>query len=283
MPIQPFSSSSPKFKKPLEFFVRPKKKLPPKLIIPSQRYIYRKFNWYLGISRILLTLFLLGILGYGIYYMFLKSGFFRISDVKVSGTKIYVDPMDVKEIVKQKTYNKSILLINTPELENLLRENFQGSKNMSVKLDYPDTIEITVTERVPLAIIHHQLSQTLYLVDEDGYVLGSLEDSSTYADLPVIDYEGDVKVATFIDKQMVPVYLEMLDALNEKDIKSTSMSFYPKYVKVYLEDNVEVLVGNDKNKSDTMLIVTNLLKQLVLEGKSVKKIDLRYDKVIVEY
>ena len=79
------------------------------------------------------------------------------------------------------------------------------------------------------------------------------------------------------------MYLELVNALSEHKMKVSSMSFYPKYAQLYVNEGIEALVSNDKSRSDSISILGSLLKQLQLEGKKAKKVDLRYDKVIVSY
>jgi hypothetical protein len=44
-----------------------------------------------------------------------------------------------------------------------------------------------------------------------------------------------------------------------------------------------VMISSDKDIKNSIKVVASLDKELNLEGKSIKKIDLRYDKVIVSY
>ncbi|KKS19373.1 MAG: hypothetical protein UU77_C0051G0005, partial [candidate division WWE3 bacterium GW2011_GWC1_41_7] len=76
---------------------------------------------------------------------------------------------------------------------------------------------------------------------------------------------------------------ELVDSISEHNLKVSSMSFYPNYAQLYTEGGIEVYIGNDKSKSESVTIIADLVKQLGLEDRKVKKIDLRYDKVIVSY
>jgi hypothetical protein len=61
------------------------------------------------------------------------------------------------------------------------------------------------------------------------------------------------------------------------------MSFADKYTRVFMEDEVEVIFSNEKSINLSIDIVASLLRKLALEGRDVRKVDLRYDKVVVSY
>lgn len=227
----------------------------------------------------LLVLFLIALI-FGIWFVLFKSSFFTVKNIRITGTKSFVNQADAYEVVKEKVFGKSLFSFDTVGLEENLLDTFLGSKAVKVYKVYPGTISIEFQERIPLALVYREDSEH-FMVDEDGYVLGIVDEERT--NLPRIKYEGDTRVGEFVDKNMVPIYLELVSALSEQKVKVSSMSFYPKYARLYVSEGVETLISNDKNKSDSVKILSELLRQLGLEGKKVAKIDLRYDKVIVSY
>jgi len=115
----------------------------------------------------------------------------------------------------------------------------------------------------------------------DSPILGIVGPESE--DLPRIRYAGDLKVGTFVDPVLVPVYLDLIDALETSDIKVSSISFSPKNVTFYTQEGTRVLIGNRGDKQYLLAVLANLLNKLSLEGKDASSIDLRYDKVVVSY
>ena len=59
------------------------------------------------------------------------------------------------------------------------------------------------------------------------------------------------------------------------------MSFYPKHISFSLSKGESVLIGVDKNMLEAVKALGALLRQASIENKEIKRIDLRYDKVIV--
>ena len=253
--------------------------------ITSRRIIPRRPSFFLrralpAIRVIIITISVVLLLS-GLYVLVFKSGSFRVSRVNVFGTQSFVNGVDLTEVVRGKVYGNSIFKVNTPELEYNLLQNFQGAKSISVYKVYPTSINVDVKERTPLALVYNDGQPDFYMVDEDGYVLGLVESDKT--NLPKIKYEGDIKVGLFVASEMIPVYMELVDSISEHNLKVSSMSFYPNYAQLYTEGGIEVYIGNDKSKSESVTIIADLVKQLGLEDRKVKKIDLRYDKVIVSY
>lgn len=215
------------------------------------------------------------------YYIFNLSDLFKISNIEISGTRSFVSYRDMTEILQTKLYEKNIFTINIDEVRETLSETFQGAKTVSVKRKLPNKITVLVKERVPLALIYNANSSSMFMIDEDGYVLGIVDETST--NLTKIKYEGDIKVGMFISKTLVPVYLELTRVLRDEDIMVSSMSFYPRYVELYLEKGIRTFISSEKDIPVSIKILVAMLKQVALEGKLLRSIDLRYAKVIVSY
>lgn len=241
------------------------------------RYLKRKGRTYV---RALAVLFIVS-LGLLLSFTVLTGNdYFWINNVQVTGTQAYVNDTDLKEMVRNISYGSNLFFYNTRKSEEILKENFQGARNIKIKKKLPDTLSVQVEERIPLVIMYNN-GFDFFLVDEEGYVLGIVDESST--NLPRVFYEGDIKVGYFIKPELISVFMEVLGAMDVEKILASSVSVHKRYIKLFLDDSVEVYIGNDKDKLAAVKLLNTLLKQLYAEGKSVKKVDLRYDKVIVSY
>ncbi len=214
----------------------------------------------------------------GAAYLILFSSLFRIENIVINGTQEYVNSHDVYLLAENNTKGENIFKFQTEALAKKLETNLLGAKSYDIQKDYPNTIIITVVERVPIAMIFGD-GDDYYLIDDDGYVLGYADPQKE--DLPKIHYEKDIKIGLFIDKNLVPLYLELTELFQKEDVKVSSMSFSPKYVNLYLENGATALIGNDKNKAEALSAISSLIKDSELEGRQIRRIDFRYDKVIV--
>lgn len=246
--------------------------------INKYKIFLRKFGKL--VKNILIVLAIFGFI-LAFYKVFLNSGFFKISNIQIFGTHTFVNKEDITSLVSQKVNGENIFSFDKNSLENALKDTFLGAKNITVKKKLPNKIIVSVSERVPLAIITNESNKVYFMVDDEGYVLGIVDVSTT--NLPQITYYGDLNVGKFIDPLLIPLYLDLLHSLDTEQLKVSTISVNDNSIDFFLKDNIFVLIGKNKNMHKSVKIISELLKQLKLEGKNVTKIDLRYDKVIVEY
>jgi cell division septal protein FtsQ len=206
--------------------------------------------------------------------------YFEVDFVSVEGSGSFVSIEDVKALIESSVIGKSIFSINENDIIDVLTKTFLGAKSVSVNKEYPNEIKIFIQERVPLAIVQNSSGDN-FLIDSDGYVLGLVAEK--FSDLPKIQYEGPVIVGTFLEKEMIPISIELLQFADQEGLKISSMSFSPNYVRAFVGNGAEVFIGYDKDRDKSLKTVGALIKQSESDGKMLRKIDLRYDKVIVLY
>jgi len=245
--------------------------------LKSSKVMFRKHH---GLAKkVLVFLIILGIFSYFVY-KFNILNYFKISDVYVEGASEFVSAEDIRLVVERNSIGQSIFLINTGNLVDIVQRSFLGAKTVKVEKEYPDKIIVVIEERVPLAIVYNDENE-YFLIDSDGYVLGVVEKG--FSDLPKIRYEEGIVIGTFLEKEIIPVSIEILKFAEEEELKISSMSFYPKYTRLFAGKGTEVFIGYDKDRKESLKTVNALIKKLESEGKTIRKIDLRYDKVIVLY
>lgn len=238
------------------------------------------FRTHHGIAKkIIISVVILGIIGF-VIYKFNVLNYFKVSSIEVVGAIRFVNEKDIKTLTEKNSLGQSMFVLNISNLQNTLKKNFLGAKNIEIEKKYPSKVRVIIEERIPIAVLYDD-KDNYYLIDSEGYVLGIVEKS--YSSLPKIKYEGDISVGDLLDKEIIPVSVEILEFAEKEDVKVSSMSFYPKYTKMYVGGGTEIYIGYDKDRETSIKTVGALIKKLNAEGKIVKKIDLRYDKVIVLY
>lgn len=216
-----------------------------------------------------------------VYLIFTESEFLIVKTVEIEGATSFVNLTDIKELSSTRVMGKNIMSVNITGLRTSLLETFQGAKDILIARKPPSTIKIFVIERTPLAVISNNKNEYQYLVDEDGYVLGQVKPGTT--NLPEVRYKHEIAVGFFLNSESVSAYFEVLKALDSEKLFASSMSVQSDYLTLFVKDGIEVLIGSNKNITDTVSTLSSLLDQLLAEGKNVKRVDLRYDKVIVSY
>lgn len=243
-------------------------------VINSRLVLRKKHGVFL---KILFLLIFLCALGY-LFFKFDVLDYFKIAKVSITGTERFVSTEDVKNIVDRNAFGKYIFSVEEQELSEVISKSFLGAKNVYVKKDYPNSLNILIEERVAVAFVFNNKNE-FYLIDDDGYVLGMVTDD--LQELPRINYEGSVVVGTFLDKDIIPISIEILKFADREDLKISSMSFTPNYAKLYLNTGPEVFMGYSKDIEKSLRIIKALVSGSKNNEEIIKKIDLRYDKVIV--
>jgi cell division septal protein FtsQ len=263
---------SPYFKNPI------KKK---RYIRSKKFYVYKAKRWL----RLVLTVLAVVVPASLIIYFGVNLHLFNISKVAVYGAQEYVNSADAYHLVESNLLGQNIFTANTHEVEQKLEEQFKGAKNITIKRVFPKTIAVYVEERVPLAIV--QVKGGSYLIDEEGYMLGKVNEQ--YVDLPKIKYFGNVEIGGFISSNIITIARNIVDAANEYNVSVTSLSYKDRYTEMFVDGvgessaSAEVKFSNEKDAKYSMNVLASFLRNLELEGKKVKSLDLRYDKVIVLY
>lgn len=240
--------------------------------------IFRKVDKYVNA---LVAIVIIVSLVTGVFYVFKHTDFMKISNVKVLGAKTFVSSSDVMEFVKGMTYERNILVVDSKKIEDSLLKNFQGAKRVVVHKRFPNTINVQIVEREPLALLDVPAQESYFLVDEDGYVLGTIDKNN--ASFPVIRYEGEAQVGYFVDKNLVPVYLELINLFDEENLKASSLSVRDRDIRFFLDNSIEVYLNKKFSLKESVNVLAQTFKQLSMENKKIKRIDLRYDKVVVSY
>lgn len=250
----------------------------PRLLMKSSGSKYKKARRQYGtlISKIISVCVLFLLLGI-LTGLSSRYKLFEIKDIEVVGTRSYVSKADIKTMVSSIISSKNILFINTTELEKSIKDNFQGVGIVNINRRLNGNLLVTIIEREPIALI--TTNRDTFGVDKEGYVLGILDPKTT--NLPKLTYEGDIKVGLFLDKSLVPTYIDVIKSLDEEKIKVSSISITEFDVRIFVDKGIEVLIARDNYSRQFAKQIKEVLNYMKTSGKSARRIDLRYDKVIL--
>lgn len=239
------------------------------------------FRKSLKTLKILPIIFLIiGIL-YGIYYFVFSSSFFKIKKIDIVGTYKFVNSTDINNLASSVALGKNNLFFNSVALSTTLQKNYLGAKSIKVTKKMPDKLTISVYERTPLAIVYNDASADHYIVDEDGYVLGLVQDS--FMSLPQIHYEGDILIGKFLDINVIPVASEIIKEADYESLKISSISVHPRRIEIFVNSTTKVILSKDKDITQSIKAINPAILNSKEQNKELKELDLRYDKVYVSY
>ena len=120
-------------------------------VINSRVVLRKKHGAFL---KILLLTALLGIIVY-LLIRFDVPGYFKISNVSIAGTERFVSTEDVRNIVERNAFGTFIFSVDEKSLSEIISKSFLGAKNVFVKKDYPNSLNVFIEERVPVAFVYN--------------------------------------------------------------------------------------------------------------------------------
>jgi len=236
------------------------------------------------LKKVLKAVLFLAVVGFGvylIYFFIIKSTYFDVNEITIYGSLKFVNQTDLKAFVASNITNKNIIYIDTRSIEAVLKKTFLGAKDIKVTKAVPNKLQVHVTERTPLAVVAASDKGQKYLMDEEGYILGSV--APEYTNLPLILYTTPIEIGKFLDSKIVPVTEALLKETSANNLKISSISYKTTHTSLFVSDSIEALIGNEKSVKESVRILAAMIRNLTLEGKKIQKVDLRYDKVIVLY
>lgn len=128
-------------------------------------------NLVLPLMLIVIMLGAIGGLAFIGYRGATKSEFFKVRNVVVKGN-YKIDAKEVKGVIEANTAG-GLWSADLVAIRKALLDKFRYSKDIAVSRQLPDTVTVSIIERVPQAVI--RMGDDDYWVDEEGVVLASVE------------------------------------------------------------------------------------------------------------
>ena len=138
------------------------------------------------------SLLLLGFLAFALYQLW-YSPMYTVEGAQVSGLQ-RITNSEVNAVLK--AAGQQVFLLSPEHMRQALVEEFPEFSAVSVQVSLPNTVLITVTERVPVLI--WKQAESLKLVDADGMAF-DLRDEYVGASYPIVEAAGDPPVPVVID------------------------------------------------------------------------------------
>lgn len=144
---------------------------------------------------------------------FRHSEALSIRKVEVLGELTHMTKDEVIQLSGLKYGDKLFTVSFSDIRENILR--FSWIEAVRIRREFPDTIQIFVTERKPMALL---LAGSLYLMDESGKIFKKLERGEAI-DLPTITgfQEGELKKYPTLMKSYLNVAVKVLKYFQDQD------------------------------------------------------------------
>lgn len=211
-------------------------------------------------------------------FFFLRSSYFNVQEFVVHGAS----RVPTEEIVARAGQVASNIFAFDLDKARSLIETHPWIEAATASRQLPNTIVLTVVERVPVAFL--PVGDKMWLVDKDGRVLG--EDDGTWEGLVALT--GPIQTVTpgqFLDSRSYGWGLRVLACLGPLSReKLTEISIQNDEAALILDDGCEILLGKERNDPAARAsMLESILMELRNEGRIAERIDLRFDRPAVRY
>lgn len=220
-----------------------------------------------------LLLFLLAVLA---GYVFLRSSFFQVDQVVVTGNQ-QVTTDEIMTLVGS-VARQNIWEVDTGELEARLRRvPLVAAAYVDRRL--PGTIAVQVTERQEAAVV--PFDQEYLAVDISGVMLGSYSslDGIKVPLLTGLRLEGEPRAGRVLPCVQLPRVLPVLEAVQAQAPEMIGeIAVRPEGIDMYTIEGVRVKIGDVGNLQQKLDLLTEIYQENLETGEiwSLEYIDLRY-------
>lgn len=216
-------------------------------------------------------------------YIFLKSDFFLIREIAVTGTK-YIPVEQIVEKAEIVNQNIWTLIVNNGmfRIEKKIK-TISWIKNVDIRFELPDRMVIDIKERIPLGVIKKENKK--FYIDEDGIIFPSVEYLAK-EDFPVIKSIEETKILPG-NKLKYNNMDKLLKCL--KSYNSTLIKEFPeieigenKEIILYSKDNIPFKIDPEEDLDKKLSLLPSILTRVKEENLDVKYIDMRYKKYVIK-
>lgn len=228
----------------------------------------------------------------GLFYLFIFSPVFQIQEIRISGNE-KVEKTNIENLIQNQIISnfkflktKSIWLINLKKINNSLLENFPQIAKVNLKRKFPNTLEVKIEEKKPIAIFCQ--NDNYFLIDEEGVVYEKVNDERINQFFKILDLTliKEIELGErVIGKEEISKILEIKSKLTDDlKIPIEEIAIGPeKRLNVKTQEGWEIyfVLKEDLNWEITKLKVVLENRIPPEKRKNLKYIDLRFEKVYI--
>lgn len=188
-------------------------------------------------------------------------------------------------INKNDLINKNLFFLNKNKTaKKIVSENFL-LKTATVEKNWPNSLRISVSFYEPCASMI--VNSGFFNLSCDGRVLQKIKDSKTF--LPIINYyqklnNGSFRTGDWIDYKDIKQTLFFVERLKQINLTPLTIDIKGQDMLVFnLINNKVIIFSNNKDKEVQDYQLKLIIKKFRIQGTEFKKIDLRFDKPVIQF
>ncbi|MDO8741880.1 MAG: FtsQ-type POTRA domain-containing protein [Candidatus Roizmanbacteria bacterium] len=213
------------------------------------------------------------------FILFFINQFFLIKKVQLISEKKFL--LANEDELK----NKNLIFINQDEIaKKIIRENSLLKKAIVNKI-WPATLKVTVYLYEPMAALI--VNQGFFNLSADGRILSKIKEGQP--SLPIINYyqklnRNSFQTGDWIDYKDIQQALFFIDKLGQINLAPLTIDIKGQDMLVFnLDGDKKIIFSNKVEKELQDYQLEYIVRQFKIEGKEFKKIDLRFEKPVIEF
>lgn len=218
----------------------------------------------------------------GLIIAFGQSDFWRVRNIVCQAVEEDC-PSQIWQTAVDLTFNKNIIFLPTQKIsEEILRKN-PILKEIKIKKKLPAKLILEIKKRQALVVLSSEPSgEDFYVIDEEGVVLAKEKKT----DLPLIFFSpiGKWEIGQRVEEEKIQQTVDILTKLRLNLFKPKSAKIISPYsLEVWLNEGFLVVFSLKKEGENQVGSLQTIFSRSKIEGRVIKKIDLRFDKPVVNY
>lgn len=210
----------------------------------------------------------------------LKSDFWQIKKVSchINGNPC---SLALWAQLANKSLGKNIFLLSSNKLAYEIKQNHPEFFQTKIFKQLPNSLFFEIEIRKAVVVIGKE-GGDFYLVDKDGVLL---EKTNNPANLPLIFLPNALSQAlgTKIQDDLILATIQILYQSKLRLLEPKSGRIISqRAIEVLLKDDLEVLFATKKEIETQLDSLQFILKRFKIEGEKLKRIDLRFDKPVIQ-
>ena len=237
--------------------------------------LFVKRSWRFRLSYLLIVPFTI------IFFMLL----YLINSVLLVKTVVVIGSDSKVQLQGQEFFiNKNILLLTGDEINTYLRKKNPTVESVKTEKKFPDRLIITMQTFKPIAML--EARGGYFFLGKDANIMKKQKENSLI--LPLIhlyqvpDYAA-YSIGDLLDYSELKFCLFLLQKLKDMGMEIDTVDINSLSMIVLHQRDKEIFFSTEKDQKVQIYQLEIILKQFRIEGKDFKKLDLRFDKPVVEF
>ncbi len=221
-----------------------------------------------------------GIILTGLVVVFLlKADFFQIKNIKCIKNGSSCNKQE--ENFLNEFIGKNIFTFKNAKEAEEVEDNFYKLSKVKIEKKLPQTLLVELYPRES-AVAFSVSGKTWYLIDKDAVIFDQQIEKPK--DLPAfnINNDLDIKIGKKLEKDWVKI-VDLADSLQNGYVNVEKIELEYPSVKLILSEGSMVYMSLESDISRQVGSLQFILRQSKIEGRSIKAIDLRFDKPTIKY